>query len=85
MEMKIKTWIIDKIQHEASKYNTYLDIAKRTNDIAHQPLIEDGCYFMKISETLEETEKAIKLKFSSGEIDGSYKGWTAWVPKSQIM
>ena len=85
MEMKIKTWIIDKAQAEAKRYNTWFDYSRRTEDISTTPLVEDGCYFVKIDEILQESEKAIQVKISTGAIDGSYKGWKLWVPKSQIM
>lgn len=85
MTMKIKTWVIDKAQIEAKRYFTFFDFARRTDDAAQTPFIEDDCYFMKVDEILKETEKAIQVKLSSGEIDGSVKGWKLWIPKSQIM
>lgn len=84
-EMKIKTWIIDKAQDEARRYNIFFDVTRRTEDAFRIPLVEDECYFMKIDEVLKETEKAIQIKISSGDVVGSYDGWTLWVPKSQIM
>ena len=84
-EMKIKTWIIDKAQDDARRYNIFFDVTRRTNDDINQRLVEDGCYYMKVEEVLKETEKALQIKLSSGDVIGSYKGWTLWVPKSQIM
>lgn len=85
MEMKIKTWIIDKAQIEAKRYNTWFDFSRRTDGIAREPLVEDDCYYMNVTEIIKETEKAVQIKLSSGECDGSFNGWTLWVPKSQIM
>ena len=84
MEMKIKTWVIDREQKTARQYDAYIDYTRRTEDIAKTPLIEDGCYYVRINEILQETEKAIKVNLSTGAVVGSYKGWKCWIPKSQI-
>ena len=81
-EIKVKAWIIDKAQTTASKYNCFIDFARRNEDGTRTE--EDGFIFVKAQEILEESEKAIKVKLSTGECDGSYKGWTLWIPKSQI-
>lgn len=84
-ELKVKKWIIDKAQSEAKKYNIWFDISRRTNDISNTPLVEDDCLYIHCEEVLSETEKAVQVKVSTGSVDGSAKGWTLWVPKSQIM
>lgn len=83
-ELKVKEWVINKAQETATRYNVFIDYARRTDDIESKPLVEDGCVFVKVEEILKETEKAIQIRLSSGEVVGSYKGWTLWIPKSQI-
>lgn len=83
-ELKVKEWIIEKAQRTATKYNVFIDYTRRTDDIECKPLVEDGYVYVNIEEIIEETEKAIKVKLASGEVVGSCKGWTLWIPKSQI-
>ena len=84
-ELKVKRWVIDKAQQTAGRYNTYIDFTRRTDDIARRPLEEDGCVFVLAEAILAETEKAIQVRLSSGSVVGSFKGWTLWIPKSQMM
>lgn len=79
--LKVKEWFFEKIKDEASRYNTYLDADYEDGEL----VVEDGCVFAQIEERIAESEKAIKVRFASGHIDGSCKGWTTWVPKSIIM
>jgi len=44
----------------------------------------DGYMTVYVEEELKETEKAIQVRLSTGDCVGSYKGWTLWIPKSQI-
>lgn len=84
-ELKVKEWIIDKAQATASGYNVYIDYARRDEEHG-TPIVEDGYVYVLLDEPiLEETEKAIKVRLTSGLVVGSYKGWTLWIPKSQIM
>lgn len=84
MKMTMKRWMFDKISAEARRYNTWIDVAEyfdnyyvnRSNDTV----------VASVAEILKETEKAYQVRFNSGMIgDGSTKGWTAWVAKSQIV
>lgn len=85
MEIKVKEWVINKAQETARRYNVFIDYTRRTEDVECKPLVEDDCVFVKVEEVLKETEKAIQVRLSSGEVVGSYKGWTLWIPKSQIV
>lgn len=80
--MKIKKWFLNKVQAEARRYNTWIDVAYTEDNMMDE---EDDCYFANVEETLAETEKAVKVRFSTGMIVGSMKGWTTWVPKSVTM
>ena len=83
-ELKVKEWVINKAQDEAQKYNIWIDYSRRNEGVAETPLVEDGCVFVWVEEILKETEKAVQVRLSSGEVVGSGKGWTLWIPKSQI-
>lgn len=80
--LKIKEWFLDKIQDTAKRYNTYIDLSRNDDHTVDR---EDGCVFPTIVERLGESEKAIKVRLSTGSIVGSYKGWVTWIPKSVIM
>ena len=84
-ELKVKSWVIDKAAAEAKRFNTWIDFTRRTDDAARRPLIEDGCVYVLAEEVLSETEKAVRVKLSTGGVVGSTKGWTLWIPKSQIL
>lgn len=83
-EMKIKKWFIEKQKMTAQRYDIYFTFTRRTDDVTNQPVVEDDCYFLEIEEILAESEKAIRVKISSGDVVGSFKGWTTWIPKSVI-
>lgn len=78
--LKIKEWFFDKIAHEASCFHIYLEADYEDGAI----VVEDGYVFAQIEERIAEVEKAIKVRFSSGRVGGSIRGWIAWVPKSVI-
>lgn len=80
--MKIKEWFMRKIEAKARIYNCFIDLVSREDNLGD--LVEDGCVYAYVQEKLDETEKAVKVKFSTGSVVGSYKGWTTWVPKSVI-
>lgn len=84
LTMTIKVWVIDKAQDVARKYDTYLNITSRDDNGV---ICEDknGCYTVEVVEVVSETEKAMQIKVATGAVVGSYKGWTMWVPKSQIV
>lgn len=81
--MKIKTWFMNKVGEQARHYNMLLDYVRNADRIGFKE--EDGCVFPLVEQILKETEKAIQVRFSTGMIDGSQKGWTTWVPKSVIV
>lgn len=83
-ELAVKEWVIDKAQDIARNYNIFIDYTRRTNDNYNMALVDNGYVYVKVEEKLDETEKAIKVRLGSGEVVGSYKGWTLWIPKSQI-
>lgn len=84
MEIKVKRWIIDKAQDTAKTYNTFIDFTRRTEDVFRAPLEEDGYVYVNAEEILGESDKAIHVRLSTGAVVGSYKGWTLWIPKSQL-
>ena len=84
-EFKVKEWFIDKEQDKASRYNIFIDYARRTDDVCRQPVREDGCVYVLADEILGESEKALHITLASGEVLGSTKGWTLWIPKSVVM
>ena len=80
--VKIKDWFIEKNQITAKKYNIFIDVYSRNEDGCI--VAEDGYYTVKVEKILAESEKAIQVVLSTGDIVGSYKGWKLWVPKSVI-
>lgn len=80
--MKIKKWFMNKVEAESSRYSCYIDYARNEDGLYDE---EDDCYFPYVEEILQETEKALKIRFSTGLVVGSYKGWTTWVPKSVVL
>lgn len=80
--MMIKQWVHDREQDKARNFNIYIDYAER-DDETNMVKVEDG-YIKVIACVLAETEKAYKVWLQSGEVVGSAKGWTCWVPKSQV-
>ena len=79
----LKRWIFDKISAEAERYNTYIDISEYFNDYY---VNKENDSVKAVGTVIKETEKAMQIHFESGKIgDGSTKGWTSWVPKSQII
>lgn len=85
-KMRVKAWFLDKEQQKAKHYNTWIDCVDRTTD-EHGMLAADadGCYTVIAEEVLAESDKAAKVKLSTGLIVGSVKGWTTWIPKSLII
>ena len=83
--MKVKSWVIEKAQNEAKRYNMWFNIPDcgRDSEGMHV-LTSDGYDFIIVEEILSETEKAVKVRIATGWTDGSSKGWTTWIPKSQI-
>lgn len=81
MEIRIKEWFEEKAQREAKHYNVWINL-KRNEDGTIE--VVDGFVTAYVEEQLAESEKAIKVRLASGAVDGSYKGWTLWVPKSVI-
>lgn len=84
--IRIKEWKADQIDIEAKRFNTFCDVVYRVseNDV-HYYKQEDGSVIYKVREVLKETEKAIYVHLESGLVDGSFKGWKTWVPKSAII
>lgn len=83
-EMKVKAWVIDKAQRTAENYNVFIDYTRRNDDIMKERTEEDGYIFVRVEEEISETEKAVQVRFGSGDVVGSVKGWKLWIPKSQI-
>lgn len=73
-ELKVKGWVIDKAQDTAQRYNVFIDTKP----------VDDEYVIVKVEEILKESEKAVQVRLSSGDIVGSVKGWEMWIPKSQI-
>lgn len=86
-ELRVKDWFATKMQDEATRYNTYIDV--KYNDEIKEGDIDlinrDGGYItVYIQEEIKETEKAINVVLSTGHVDGSTKGWKTWIPKSVV-
>lgn len=77
----IKEWFIEKEQDKAERYNVFMDFDRNEDGTIK---VVDGYVFAKIEKVVKETEKAIQVTISSGDVLGSYKGWTCWIPKSLI-
>lgn len=84
--MRVKEWVIDKIEDESRKYNRYIDVTEysRQNAVGMVKADKDGFVEIIADQILKETEKAIQVQLSTGGVVGSAKGWRAWIPKSQI-
>lgn len=78
--LKLKEWFFDKIDHEAKWYNIFIDVDYENG----VKIVEDDCVFAQIEERIAESEKAIKVRFSSGRCDGRTKGWETWIPRSVL-
>lgn len=78
----MKRWLFDKIQSEAGRYHTYIDVDYENGYYADT---ENDTVTAIVREVIKETEKAIQVRFSTGNIDGCVKGWISWVAKSQIV
>lgn len=81
--IKVKAWVIDKQEQVSRRYNMYIDVYSR-DESGTIEADENGCYTVWVETVLGETEKAVKVELSTGDIVGSVKGWTCWIPKSQI-
>ena len=79
--IKVKEWFEAKEQEKAKKYNIYFQIAERNEN---GTIKSENGYVSVVGEILAETEKAVKCHIESGDVVGSYKGWTTWIPKSVI-
>ena len=79
--IKIKEWFYNKTEETSSRYNTFVD-AERNEDGTIK--IENGYVTVLVQEVLSETEKAVQVVLSTGNVVGSCKGWKCWVPKSVI-
>lgn len=79
--LKVKEWIIDREQRTASAYNMFIDFER---DSEGYRKVENGYLTVTVEETLAETAKAIRVRLATGSVVGSVKGWTLWIPKSQI-
>lgn len=73
--MTIKEWFYDKTENTSSYYNLFID--KTDNN--------DGTVTVVVEEKLDESDKAVKVRLSTGDVVGSCKGWTTWIPKSVIV
>lgn len=83
MGMNIKSWFYSKISQEAKRYNCFIDVFNRTEDGRID--FSKEYQTVNVEETLGESEKAVHVRLCTGLVDGSYKGWTCWVPKSCIV
>lgn len=82
VRLTVKSWVIDKAQQTARAYNCYIDYAERNEDGTRWE--QNGYTKVTAEEVLGETEKALKVRLRTGDVVGSAKGWTMWIPKSQI-
>ena len=82
--MKIKQWFYNKIQDTATRYNTFIDVADESRTENGIEADAEGYVSVIVREVLKETEKAVQVVLDTGNVIGSYKGWTTWIPKSVI-
>lgn len=81
--IKIKDWFLNKAQDTARRYNTWIDVFSRDEETGMEISI-DGYKSVRVQEILKETEKAVQVVLSTGDVVGSIKGWRTWIPKSVI-
>ena len=81
--VKVKQYVINKAEETSRRYNTWIDIYSR--DDKGSVVIEDGYVTVMVQEVISESEKAVQVILSTGDIVGSTKGWKTWIPKSAIM
>lgn len=82
--IKIKDWFLDKTQDTARRYNMWIDVFSRDEETGMEISI-DGYKSVRVQEVLKETEKAVQVVLSTGDVVGSIKGWKTWIPKSVIV
>lgn len=82
--MKIKKWFLDKTQETATRYNTFIDVEDESRTENGIEADSEGYVSVIVREVLRETEKAVQVVLETGNVIGSYKGWTTWIPKSLI-
>lgn len=80
--VEIKEWFVEKIEEVSKRYNTWIDVYSRDDNGIIRA--QDGYLKVCVEEVLKETEKAVQVVLSTGDIVGSYKGWKTWIPKSVI-
>lgn len=83
--IKVKEWIITKAQQTAGSYNCFIDYAERDEHTEAPTVDADGFLTVIAEEVIKETEKAVQVRLQTGDIVGSMKGWTLWIPKSQMI
>lgn len=87
-ELRIKEWIYNKMQDEASRFNYWIDVKYNDEVKEGDPDMinrEDGYITVYIKEKIKETEKAVNVILATGLTDGSSNGWKCWLPKSAIV
>lgn len=80
--MKVKAWFIDREEEKANRYNMYIDIDSRGEN--NMIVTDENGYYTVRGRILRESEKAVYVDLSTGDIVGSGKGWKTWIPKSLI-
>ena len=78
--INIPAWFYYKLRETSDRYHCYIDVYNRGENGS----IPSDVVMVQAQEVLKETEKAIQVKLITGGVDGSYKGWTTWIPKSLI-
>lgn len=81
--IKIKDWFLEKTQDTARRYNMWIDVFSRDEETGMEISI-DGYKTVRVQEVLKETEKAVQVVLSTGDVAGRIKGWKTWIPKSVI-
>lgn len=87
--MKIKNWLLTKVQNEAKGYNMWINVEYGEDDYLNENgtkvlIDEEGYATVQVDEIIKETPKAVRVRLATGAVDGSGKGWCTWLPKSQI-
>lgn len=83
--MRVKEWLVNRIDEEARGYNRMIDINKDREFGAPAIADEDGCLTIYVEEIESESEKAYKCKLGAETMNGAVTTWSAWIAKSQIV
>lgn len=79
-KVEIKEWLFDRISAEAKSSDVWLTCVRDDKDMIDR---SNGKVTVFFDELHGESAKALHVRLASGDVCGSYRGWTVWLPKSQ--